>query len=319
MEFTLKLDRFEGPYTKLLELIESRKLSITEISLASVADEYIAYIKSLDQKNIVDISQFIVVASTLMLMKAKSLLPGVTYTEEEEKQVHDLEYKLELYTLLANASKGVASMFGKKPLYTRHHSYRTDGSVFVPDARVTGVLLQSVASLTLMSFVVPKVLANVAVEQALRIEHVIETLLERVKSAQASVSLQSVTSGVENKEEQKKLLIVNFIALLELLRTGSVKVEQHADGGDITVMSAQHEGEVVAPKVEAVTGESVATPVLPQEGSAEEVLAKEDEQTSSHEEATPQTNGEQTVMLQAAQPVETASTPQDNGDTSVVH
>jgi chromatin segregation and condensation protein Rec8/ScpA/Scc1 (kleisin family) len=60
MEFTLKLDRFEGPYTKLLDLIESRKLSITEISLVDVADDYIAYIKTLDQKNIVDISQFIV-------------------------------------------------------------------------------------------------------------------------------------------------------------------------------------------------------------------------------------------------------------------
>lgn len=94
MEFTVKLDRFEGPYTKLLSLIEERKLSITEISLVSVADDYIAYIKSLDQKDVVDISQFIVVASTLMLMKAKSLLPGVVYIDEEEKQVHDLEHKL---------------------------------------------------------------------------------------------------------------------------------------------------------------------------------------------------------------------------------
>ena len=63
MEFTLKLDRFEGPYTKLLDLIESKKLSITEISLAAVADDYIAYIKTLDQKNVIDISQFILVAS----------------------------------------------------------------------------------------------------------------------------------------------------------------------------------------------------------------------------------------------------------------
>jgi segregation and condensation protein A len=51
MEFTVKLERFEGPYTKLLELIEGRKLSITEISLVTVADDYIAYIKTLDQKN----------------------------------------------------------------------------------------------------------------------------------------------------------------------------------------------------------------------------------------------------------------------------
>jgi segregation and condensation protein A len=237
MEFTLKLDRYEGPYTKLLDLINDRKLSITEVSLAEVAEEYIAYIKTLDQKDLIDISQFIVVASTLMLMKAKSLLPGVAYTEEEEKQVHDLEYKLELYAILAEASSNVRAQYGKKILYSRPPTYQKV-TVFVPDARVTPVFLQSIISLTLMSFVAPKALVKVAVEQALRIENVIENLLTRVKSAQ-SVSLQSMAGQAASGEEQKKLLIVNFIALLELLRTGTVHVEQHHDGGEITIHSAQ--------------------------------------------------------------------------------
>lgn len=237
MEFTLKLDRFEGPYTKILELIESRKLSITEIALVDIADDYIAYIKTLDQKNIIDISQFIVVASTLMLMKAKSLLPGVVYTEEEEKQVHDLEYKLELYALLSNGGDLLKSIYGKHTLYARPHIKPKNLTVFVPDLRVTPVFLQSVISLTLMSFVTPKTLTKVAVDQALRIEHVIESLLERVKNAQ-SVSFQSMAPDTSSKEEQKKVLIVNFIALLELLRIGTIQVEQHADGGDITISTA---------------------------------------------------------------------------------
>lgn len=237
MEFTVKLDRFEGPYTKLLELIEARKLSITEISLVDVADEYIAYIKTLDQKNVVDISQFILVASTLMLMKAKSLLPGVVYTEEEEKQIHDLEYKLELYALLVNASEKIHVLFGKNTLHSRPH-FRQKNDVFVPDGRVTPTFLQSIVSLTLVSFVAPKTLVKVAVEQALRIENVIEKLLERIKTAQ-SVSLQSLASDAGTKEEQKKILIVNFIALLELLRTGSIQASQHVDGGDITIGTPQ--------------------------------------------------------------------------------
>jgi segregation and condensation protein A len=236
MEFTLKLDRFEGPYTKLLELIESRKLSITEISLVDVSDEYIAYIKTLDQKNITDISQFIVVASTLMLMKAKSLLPGVVYTEEEEKQVHDLEYKLELYALLSSGSEKIKGLFGKHPMYSRPHFKPKDLNVFVPDARVNPTFLQSIVSLTLMSFVSPKSLVKVAVEQAMRIENVIESLLERVKNAQ-SVSLQSVASSSGTKEEQKKTLIVNFLALLELLRIGTLHADQSTDGGDITILT----------------------------------------------------------------------------------
>jgi segregation and condensation protein A len=238
MEFTVKLDRFEGPYTKLLELIEDRKLSITEISLVSVADDYIAYIKTLDQKNLVDISQFIVVASTLMLMKAKSLLPGVVYTEEEEKQVHDLEHKLELYAILTNASARIRGIYMKKRLFGRERISYKGGSVFVPDPRVTVDMLQSIATLTLASFVTPKQLVKVAVEAALRIENVIESMLNRVRTMQA-VSLQSLADGAKTIEERKKLLIINFIALLELVRSGAIMAEQAADGGDINLTSMQ--------------------------------------------------------------------------------
>lgn len=235
MEFTLKLERYEGPYTKLLELIEQKKLSITEITLVSVADEYIAFIKTIDQKNLIDISQFIVVASTLMLMKAKSLIPGVIYTEEEEKQVHDLEHKLELYAMVSAAASEIRSVYMKTPLHTREHITYKGGVVFVPDTRVDIAMLQSIAHLTLASFVTPKQLVKVAVEQALRIENVIEKLLDRVRTMQ-SVTLQSLASGAETIQERKKLLIVNFIAMLELLRSGSINVQQNADGGDIHIV-----------------------------------------------------------------------------------
>lgn len=234
MEFTVKLERYEGPYTKLLELIEQKKLSITEISLVDVADDYISYIKTLDQRNLVDMSQFIVVASTLILMKAKSLLPGVTYTEEEEKQVHDLEHKLELYAMLTGACAGLRSIYNKNQLYTRERIAYKGGSVFVPDNRVNGEMLQSIALLTLASFVVPKQLVKVAVEQALRIENVIEKLLDRVRNMK-SVTLQSLADGAKTIEERKKLLIVNFIALLELLRSGAINAEQNVDSGDISI------------------------------------------------------------------------------------
>lgn len=219
---------------KLLDLIEEKKLSITEISLVAVADEYIAYIKTLGEKNLIDISQFIVVASTLMLMKAKSLLPGVVYTEEEEKQVHDLEHKLELYALLTTAAGRIRAIHLKQRLFSRERIAYKGGPVFVPDKRVTSAMLQSIAQLTLASFVTPKQLVKVAVEAALRIENVIESLLSRVRTMQA-VSLQSLADGAKTIEERKKLLIVNFIALLELVRSGAIQATQSADGGDINI------------------------------------------------------------------------------------
>lgn len=237
MKFTIKLERFEGPYTKLLELIEARKLSITEISLVTVADDYIAHIKTLDQKNLVDISQFIVVASTLMLMKAKSLLPGIVYTEEEEKQIEDLEKKLELYALLSEAQKHTKDMFNRHPLFSRPYKSQKDVTVFVPDERVTKELLQSIASMTIMTFLEPKALVKVAVEKALRIENIIEALLLRVQGAQ-NVSLKSLADNAGTVEERKKVLIVNFIAILELLRSGSLMADQEASG-DIIISSVK--------------------------------------------------------------------------------
>jgi segregation and condensation protein A len=236
MEFTVKLDRFEGPYTKLLELIEERKLSITEISLVSVADEYIAYIRSADHKNLVDMSQFILVASTLMLMKAKSLLPGVVYTEEEEKQVHDLEFKLELFALLSEAAGKIRGTYLKRPLFSRERVSYKGIPVFVPDERMTREMLVSIAELTLATFVVPKALVKVAVEAALRIENVIQTLLSRVRDMRA-VSLQSLADSAETFEGRKKLLIVNFLALLELVRSGAIVADQAPGGGDIQLSS----------------------------------------------------------------------------------
>ena len=123
----------------------------------------------------------------------------------------------------------------KTPLYNRERISYKGGSVFVPDDRVTGTILQSIALLTLTSFVTPKELVKVAVEQALRLENVIEKLLDRVRTMQA-VTLNSLVNGAKTVEERKKLLIVNFIALLELLRVGSISAEQSANGGEIKIV-----------------------------------------------------------------------------------
>ncbi|MCX8500308.1 MAG: segregation/condensation protein A [Alphaproteobacteria bacterium] len=111
--FIIKQGRFEGPYMKLLEMIENRKLSISEISLSQVADDYIAFIQSLKNNNYdirpEDLSQFVLIASTLMLIKARSLLPDIKLELSEEKEISQLEHKLELLKLLKLAENNIKS------------------------------------------------------------------------------------------------------------------------------------------------------------------------------------------------------------------
>jgi len=243
--FQVKTDRFEGPYTKILEMIESRKLSITELDLATLADDYISHVKELQNKieteskegfdMLIDISQFIVVASTLMLMKAKSLLPGIVYTEEEEKQIHNLEHKLELYASLNKASLQIKKVFFKTPLFERKRSKFKNIITFLPDEKITQDNLYKEALYILSSFSPREQVVKTVVTTKIRMEEVIESLLTRIKT-QGKISFSSITGdGVKFFEEKKRNVIVSFLALLELTRMGHIDLNQDNDNGDIEI------------------------------------------------------------------------------------
>jgi len=74
MTYQIKLEKFEGPLGMLLELIEKRKLSISDVSLADVTDQYVDYLKTLEGFPLGEVSSFIAIASTLLLIKSASLI-----------------------------------------------------------------------------------------------------------------------------------------------------------------------------------------------------------------------------------------------------
>lgn len=244
--FSVNLERFSGPYFKLLELIEERKLSINEFSLSQITDEYISYIKELEnkgQKDIVDISQFISIASTLMLIKAKSLFPNLQYSEEEKEAVTNLEKKLELYKIMMGASKNIHKKFNKKVLASIS-KFENNESVFVWDERVNNTLLHSIAIASLLKIPKKEKLKQVAVRQVLKIEDVIEKLLERVKQS-FNLSFKefssSMSGDVKSFEEKKSAFIVSFLAMLELIKNGLLNAEQGTDHNEINISNVKEE------------------------------------------------------------------------------
>ncbi len=103
--YQIKTDVFEGPLELLLDLVEKRKLFINEISLAQVADHYIAHLKQFEKMPVDFVSNFLIVASTLILIKSKSLLPSLDLSEEEKTDVRDLELKLKIYKKIKELSQ----------------------------------------------------------------------------------------------------------------------------------------------------------------------------------------------------------------------
>ena len=248
--FNVNLDRFSGPYFKLLELIEERKLSINEFSLAEITDKYIDYIRELDsngEKDIIDISQFISVASTLMLIKAKSLFPSITYSKEEEESIHNLEKKLELYKSMIEATKSVNKIYNKNNLYSIS-KFENNETVFVWDNRLDINILHSIAIASLLKVPKKETLKQVAVKQILKIEDVIEKLLERVKSS-FKLSFKEFSSSLSESgktlEEKKSAFIVSFLAMLELIKNGVLNADQGENHNEINISNINNIEEVV--------------------------------------------------------------------------
>src|ERR1700679_4087675 len=114
MEYQLKLDNFSGPLEKLLELIEAQKMDVSEVSMARVTDAFLKYLEALKTSNLLAdaaeemaldkarldlrvLADFIPVASRLIFLKSKYLLPGLVLTDEEEADIKDLEDRLRRY------------------------------------------------------------------------------------------------------------------------------------------------------------------------------------------------------------------------------
>ena len=131
-EYQVKTHIFEGPLDTLLSLIEKRKLFINDISLSQVADDYIAYIKSLENFPIADSAHFVLIASTLVLIKSKSLLPTLTLSEEEEHSIEDLEERLREFQKYKALSRHLRERFGINVEYLQLPS-KEKIVVFTPD------------------------------------------------------------------------------------------------------------------------------------------------------------------------------------------
>ncbi len=145
--YSVKTGAYEGPLDALLELIEKRKFHINEISLAEVTNDYVAYMRSLPALDLNEATGFILIASTLVLIKSRSLLPGLALSKDEEEQIVDLEKRLRLYEVVRNASALVKEHFGKRMLAIA--SDPPEGgwpeTVFAPDSRLTLRLLREAA------------------------------------------------------------------------------------------------------------------------------------------------------------------------------
>lgn len=228
-----QLDKFSGPLDLLLQLIEQEELDISQVALAKVTDQYLAYLDEQQNLPTDELADFLTIATKLLVIKSKILLPQLA--DEEEDSAEQLEAQLKMYKEYLEASKKIEQMIaGNNFLFTRERVAVDFRPVFSPPPGL------GVADLT-----------NVFYEILKRVEYVTnlpQKIMERVVSLREMVdgirSALTQASKLSFKEviktaKSKHEVVVCFMALLELIKSGEAAVNQAGVFDEIHVEKAQ--------------------------------------------------------------------------------
>lgn len=241
MNYEVKLDKFSGPLEKLLEMIEERQLEVTLVSLAQITGDFLEYLKTLDEqsKHPSVLADFVVIASRLLLIKSKAILPSLELTEEEETDIKDLEQRLRIYKEFKIASELMKKTWeNRRPIYGRE-LFSNLPVVFYPSSNLSvssmqeklNELLHELAALIPDKQTVKKVVMT--------LEQKVKELLNRLKE-QAQHSFNSLS---QNKPKLE--IIMLFLAILHLLRERLIRADQADQFSDITVSTANNESGIM--------------------------------------------------------------------------
>lgn len=232
--FHLRLPNYEGPLDVLLRLIEENQLEITAVSLALVADQFIAYMTHMPNRDPRSISGFVAVAAKLILLKSRALLPQVQMTPEEEEEVDDLLAQLKAYQIFKNAAKvlkmrqelGLRSYPAQPPNIARPQGKK------LPLDNVSLDLLAKVMQRLVAKWTPPPEASLVVKRQPFSVQECMAKI-EIALATEDRIKFTDVLEGVDTRVE----VVVTLLALLELLKRYVVRVYQESAFGDIVIES----------------------------------------------------------------------------------
>lgn len=226
--YQVRLEQFEGPMSLLLSLIEKEKLDVTRLALALVADQYLEHIAREKDVPLPNLSQFLAIASRLLLLKSRALLPTLSFTEEEEEEIEDLEWRLREYRRYKEASVKLGSLFVAGHRSFHRESFAGVSDVFAPPRSLKSADIRDAFSGVLGNIPIPIPREERAVEDAVTLEERIAFLEDRMAR-----SVEAVFSDVAAESRDRIEMVVSFLALLELVRRKTFAVEQGELFGEI--------------------------------------------------------------------------------------
>ena len=242
--FTVRLDNFEGPFDLLLQLISKHKLDVTEVSLSTVTDEFIAYIKKGAQAwDLEQTSSFLLVAATLLDLKTARLLPSGEIDDPEDLALLEARDLLFARLLQYRAFKTVSAMFAARlgeeaSRFARPGGLEAQFALLVPD--VTLPAGERLARL-LARLLAPAEAAQVQLGHlhggTVNVKEQARIVVARLQGA-GTLTFRALTADAD-----RLTTVARFLSLLELFRDGSIAFEQLTPLGELTIRWTGSEGE----------------------------------------------------------------------------
>ncbi len=241
--FTVRLANFEGPFDLLLQLISKHKLDVTEVALSKVTDEFMAHIRAMGPDWDLDqTTEFLVVAATLLDLKAARLLPAAEVEDEADLALLEARDLLFARLLQYRAYKQIAAIFEDRWEAEGRRHPRTVGlephhAELLPEV-VISIGAEGFAKLAVKAMqprAKPQVYVDhihaplVSVQEQAAV--VVALLRER-----GAVSFREITEGAGDT----LTVVARFLALLELYREKAVALDQEDALGDLTVTWTGH-------------------------------------------------------------------------------
>ncbi len=260
MAFRVRIDSFEGPFDLLLYLVTRQKVDIGTISITQIADQYLAEIARMNVLDLDVASDFLLVASTLLEIKAESLLPHERDAIEDEleelapsKARDMLVDRLLTYKQYKNAADALRARYESEA--------RMHARPFGPDAYFLNLIPDYLQGATLDG------LAHLAAKALARRE---AFLLESEHIAAKPIPVETTVRAIHQRIQNTKklrfsdlvndqmpapMVVVTFLAVLELYKRSMVRLEQESQFGDIDISYIEGSGDLV------LTGEDALTSV----------------------------------------------------------
>ena len=232
VDYSTKLDNFDGPLDLLLYLIKEAKIEIKDIFVSQVTEQFLAYMNGLSVLDVDKASEYLNMASTLLEIKSKSILPKEEILDED--YVDEgllLQQKLEEYKLLKEASEKLKEQENVLRFYKEPDKSVGDVKVVYTDFNLDGLI--NAFSKLLMRVDDKKRQENVLKE----IPKEVFTVKDKVQTLRSTLLDRRTVSFFETFSDNctKNELITTFQALLELLKLQYVTVEQNHVFDDITI------------------------------------------------------------------------------------